>query len=47
MNDDDEPGFWSENWAWILVPALIVVALALYFLLGGAGEVEPFEYQGF
>lgn len=46
-DDDDEPGFWRENWLWILLPAAVVIGVALYLLVGGGGAVEPFEYQGF
>jgi|GEM_PF-2784044 len=47
MTNDDEPGFLRENWPWILLPALGVVAVLAWFLLTGDGEVAPFQYGGF
>jgi hypothetical protein len=35
---DERPPFWRENWPWILVPALVVLGLALYFVLSGSGD---------
>ncbi|QDU84892.1 hypothetical protein Pla163_20100 [Planctomycetes bacterium Pla163] len=47
MSDsDDEPSFLRENWPWILLPALVVLAVVAYFVLssGGGGD---FQYGDF
>lgn len=47
MLDDDERGFLSENWAWILVPALIVLGVAAWLMLSGDDGGGGFNYGGF
>jgi hypothetical protein len=39
--------FLRENWLWIVVPLVVVVAGAIAFLVltGGSEEVNPFIYN--
>lgn len=45
-NNDDEPSFLSENWPWIVVPALVVLGVVAYFILSGSDGGE-FQYGDF
>ena len=47
MHDDDEPGFLRENWLWLLVPALLVAGVAVWFMLTGGEDPGGFNYGGF
>jgi hypothetical protein len=45
MSENEEPSFWRRNWPFVVVPALLVLAVALWFLLGG--DSGGFGYGGF
>jgi hypothetical protein len=43
---DDEPSFLSENWPWIVLPALVVIGIVAYFVLSSSGGGD-FQYGDF
>jgi hypothetical protein len=46
-NDDERASFWRENWAWVVVPLVVAVAVIGWLLLSGDGTVSPFTYEGY
>jgi hypothetical protein len=45
LDDNGEPSFLRRHWPFVVVPALIVLAIALWFLFGG--DSGGFGYGGF
>lgn len=46
-DNDDEPSFWRESWAWVAVPLVVALAVLGWLLLSGDGSVSPFTYDGY
>jgi len=42
---DDEGGFFSEYWIWILTPLVLIMGALLYMVFFMGGDDSPFVYN--